>query len=232
MLDRLRAFADDDQFRGFILGLIVFNALCMSLDATPDFAALYADRLYWIFTVSQIIFVIEISVRLLAHLPHPGRFFRDFWNCFDFAIVLVSFVPAVGSFALIARLLRVLRVLRVLSLSRTLRELFDSRLSVSKTLLVYSVLVALTLYIFAISGYYILSDIAPSDWGSFKYSLVSLSNLLVLHDLSGLTRPVLDTSVYLAAYFALFYLTVAGLVLNLIRTLLLAGPRETGDESE
>jgi voltage-gated sodium channel len=46
--------------------------------------------------VVQTVFVGEIVIRLLAHWPGIGRFFRDGWNVFDLAVVAASLCPRPG----------------------------------------------------------------------------------------------------------------------------------------
>lgn len=49
------------------------------------------------------ILVAELLMKLWAAWPRPGAFFTDGWNVFDFVIVVVSLLPATGSFATVAR---------------------------------------------------------------------------------------------------------------------------------
>jgi voltage-gated sodium channel len=117
-----RTITESERFRSAILGLIVFNALCLGVEAIPELEDQYAEALFWIFATSQAVFVIEIALRITAHHPRPRAFFADSWNRFDFLIVAASLLPAVGSATLAARALRVLRIVRLVSASHVPRD--------------------------------------------------------------------------------------------------------------
>lgn len=108
----LRSLVASAGFRSTILFLIVVNAFAMGLEAVPDAATEYGAALDWVFLVSQVIFVLEILARWRVA---SRQFFNESWNRFDFVAVALSFMPAIGELALVARIFRVLRVLRIVS---------------------------------------------------------------------------------------------------------------------
>jgi len=113
--ERCRAIAESDGFEGLIATLLVANAIALALESFLDMGR-HDDALFTFFVASQVVFVLEIAVRLLGHGPSFRSFFRDPWNAFDFGVVALSLVPMVGPLSFLARLVRVLRVLRVVSL--------------------------------------------------------------------------------------------------------------------
>jgi len=125
MLDMIRAccrrVAEDGRFQHFVPGIILFNGVVMGLETSSTLMVSYGRLFGWLNLAVQAVFVLEIAVRPLAHSPRIFQFFRDGWNCFDFAVVAISFLPEVGPFATVARLARVLRVTRVLSYFPELR---------------------------------------------------------------------------------------------------------------
>jgi voltage-gated sodium channel len=204
-----KAVAGSELFQGFILALIVFNALCMGAEATPGFAAAYATALDLIFVASQAIFVAEIAIRLGTHWPRPGQFFREFWNTFDFTVVALSLVPAVGGFTLVARVLRVLRLVRLFSASTRLRGFFEG-VRESLPVLALATIVLLVLgYIFALAGFYLFGEALPAQWGSLGRAVLSVAQLMLLQDLGAALAPLYalarSSLLYvLALYFAQF----------------------------
>jgi voltage-gated sodium channel len=225
-----QATADNEHFQGFILGLIVFNALCMGAEATPGLAELYAGWWYWIFVISQVVFVLEIGIRLLAHYPRVGEFFRDSWNRFDFVVVALSLLPAVGGMALAARLLRVLRILRVISVSDTMRGLFDREHRGLPTLTLTAVTLAILGYIFALSGFHLFGEPLPEQWGSLSRSLSSVVRLILMQRPLGFIRPAYERSPWSLLYFALLYALALSLLSNAIGVLFsIRRIRSTGD---
>jgi hypothetical protein len=110
-----RRIAESAVFTNFILGVIIFTAVLMGLETSAPLMTAYGPLFRVLNGVVQAIFVAEIVIRLAAHWPRPGRFFRDGWNVFDFLIVAASLLPQTGAFAMVARLARLLRVARLLS---------------------------------------------------------------------------------------------------------------------
>jgi len=100
----------------------------MGLETSGTLMASYGRLFGWLNLAVQAVFVLEIAVRLSAHWPRILQFFRDGWNCFDFAVVAISLLPDVGPFATVARLARVLRVTRVLSSFPELRLIVSTML--------------------------------------------------------------------------------------------------------
>lgn len=209
-----RRIAQSAQWQGTILALIMLNALCMGAEAVPAIAELHADLLYQIFVLSQLIFVVEIGIRLLAHAPRPGGFFADGWNRFDFTIVALSLLPATGSFLLAARLLRLLRIVRVFSVSGTLRSSFASA-GVWQRLQLALLTGAIAVYVFALAGFHLLAGADPAHWGSLGPALTSVGQLLLPTQALAVMRPALAHSAGLIVYFVLFYLVLAALLLRL-----------------
>ncbi len=114
---RIRDVTESDPFEGVVATLIVLNALLLLVELSPA-ADTWGDELWLVYTASQAVFVAEIVLRVLAHGPRVGAFFKDPWNVFDFAVVALTFVPVVGAWSLLGRLVRLARVLRLVSLWR------------------------------------------------------------------------------------------------------------------
>jgi voltage-gated sodium channel len=192
----LRASVESDDFRGTILFLILVNALALGLEATPEAYALYATQLGWVFLISQVIFVAEIALRWWA--APSGQFFKDSWNRFDFAVVAMSLLPAIGAFALIARIFRVLRVVRIVSVGEVLWGTVLREDSGLRAVLLALLLLVLSSYVFALSGFHLFGESLP-QWSSLALGLDSLARsctpsgfatiwragggLLIFHDL-------------------------------------------------
>ena len=217
-----RTITENDRFRGAILGLIVFNALCLGVEAVPDLEEQYAALLAWILAISQAVFVIEIALRITAHHPRPRAFFADSWNRFDFLIVASSLLPAVGSATLAARALRVLRIVRLVSASHVLRGAFyaDTRDRV------LAALAALTLgilvYVFALVGFHLFGEWNTLQWGTLGRALASVVGLLTMVNASAIVSPAYAMSPATLLYFAVVYLVIATFLFNGARALVRA----------
>ena len=208
------AIAENDSFQGFILTLIVFNALCLGAEATPSLSGLFGDWLYWVFVVSQAIFVGEILIRLGAHAPNFRGFFGEFWNSFDFTIVALSLVPAVGGFTLAARVLRVLRLLRVFSVSDRLRGFFDGVRGSAPVVAVCAIVLLVLGYVFALSGVYLFGEALPEHWGTLGRALLSVAQLQLLQDAGTLIAAAYALTKASLLYFLLLYVAQFAVLAN------------------
>src|SRR5688572_19384043 len=110
-----RRIAGAPGFQNFVMALILANAVLLGFETSESLVARHATLFSAASATIQALFVIEIAIRLAAHLPRLHEFFRDGWNLFDFTVVALSLLPQAGPFATIARLARVLRVSRLVS---------------------------------------------------------------------------------------------------------------------
>lgn len=197
-MQAVRRLVESDDFRGVILFLIVLNAFAMGLEATPAAFALYATPLEWVFLISQAVFVVEIALRWWV--APAGTFFRDSWNRFDFVVVGLSLLPAVGEFALVARVFRVLRVLRIVSVGQVLWGTVLREDSGLRAVLLALLLSVLSTYVFALTGFHLFGDASP-EWSSLADSVVTLASVF-----TGGGPLILQ---------ALFYLSLLSIAVNL-----------------
>lgn len=216
MTDFCRRLAGNETFQSFILLLIVLTAVLMGLETVPEVSDSFPDLFFFFFAASQIIFVVEIVIRLAVHIPKVGNFFKSFWNTFDFTIVGLTLIPFVGPFAIVARLLRVLRVLRIVSVSKKLRG-FVERLTEAFDEIAYTALIVGALgYIFSISGYYLFGELDPAQWGSLSRSGLSVFYLFLLQNVSEILEPLLAVSGFSILFFIIFYVVAIGLFVSVV----------------
>lgn len=211
-MQHIRTLVASDGFRSAILFLIVLNAFAMGLEATPAAADQYATSLEWVFLVSQIVFVVEILLRFVA--APRGGFFRDSWNRFDFVVVALSLVPALGEFALVARVFRILRVLRIVSVSDVLLGSVLRKDSSAKPVLLALLLALLASYVFALIGFHVFGEIRDG-WGSLVQSAATLFRTVLPQGF----EAVADAGVATLAFCTAFYLVLVSIAANLVRRL-------------
>ena len=75
-----RRVAESHGFQNFILGVILVTAVIVGLETSETLVERYGGLFELVDLVVQTVFVGEIVIRLLAHWPGIGRFFRDGWN--------------------------------------------------------------------------------------------------------------------------------------------------------
>jgi len=119
---RLTALVENARVQNAIIVVILVNAVTLGLETSPAVMSV-AGR--WLETLDHLIlaiFVIELTIKLIAYGP---RFFRSAWNVFDLGVVGISLLPNSGPFTVL-RALRVLRLLRLLSVVLRMRFVIES----------------------------------------------------------------------------------------------------------
>lgn len=215
-----RTITENDRFRSAILGLIVLNALCLGIEASPDLAEQYGELLAWILAISQAVFVIEIALRIAAHFPRPRAFFADSWNRVDFVIVAVSLLPAVGSVALAARALRVLRIVRLVSASHVLSGALYADTRGPKVIWLAALALGIFVYVFALLGVHLFGEWNDTQWGTLGRAAGSVVDLLKVVGASAIVLPAVAMSPLTLLYFALLYFIIAANIVNGARALM------------
>lgn len=96
--DRVRAVVERPAVQHAVLALILVNAVVLGLETSAPVMARWGGALTLLDQLILGLFVLEIGARIYAH---GGRFFRDPWSVFDFAVVAIALVPASGPFAVL-----------------------------------------------------------------------------------------------------------------------------------
>jgi voltage-gated sodium channel len=97
VIDFDRRLADNPCFQHFILGVIIVGALVIDVETSATLNARYGPLIVAVEILIQTMFVVEITVRILAYWPRPAAFFANAWNVFDFAVVAASLLPQATS---------------------------------------------------------------------------------------------------------------------------------------
>ena len=170
------------RFEAFIVAVIGINALALGVDAQYQLTGDQARWLTAIYDIALVIFIVEAALKMLALAPRPQRYFRDAWNIFDFTIIVLSLVPAVGQLAIVARTARVLRVLRLVSLVPGLRVIVATLVRSIPGMLNIVLVMTVLSYIFAIVGNQMFHEHDPTHWHDLGVSLLSLFRVVTLED--------------------------------------------------
>lgn len=214
MIDWCKKIADSRAFHNFILVVILINAVLVGIDTYPQWADVPA--MDTIERVVQIIFVIEITIRLLAFAPGFHRFFHDGWNVFDFCVVAVSFLPAIGPFATVARLARVLRVARLVEYSPQLRLIIDTMLRSIPSMGHVTLLMGMLLYVYAVLGVHLFRHInneTERDWANLGAGVWSMFHTLTFENWVALQKPITET--YTFGWLFFFSFIIIGIFMGL-----------------
>jgi voltage-gated sodium channel len=216
MLNHCKQIAESDFFQTLIFFTLILTAVTVGLETVPELEDRFGGLFYVLYLATQTVFFFEIVIRILSHFPTPSRFFKDFWNNFDFTITVLSLLPIGAGFITVARLLRLLRVLRLVSASSRLR-LFVSKLERSLDELFFTSLVFLVLlYIFGVSGFYLFSEISPEHWHSLARSMMTVLYLVLLQNVPQYLEPLLSFSALSIFFVIMLYFSVFSLLVCLI----------------
>jgi len=193
MFDWCKKVAASSVFHNFILVVILVNAVQVGVETYPQWADV--PILNAVELCIQLIFVVEVTIRLLAFAPGFHRFFRDGWNVFDFTVVVMSFLPAIGSFATVARLARVLRVARLVEYSPQLRLIIDTMLRSIPSMGHVTLLMGMLLYVYAVLGVHLFRGInadTQRDWDNLGAGLWTMFHTLTFENWVAVQKPITE----------------------------------------
>lgn len=206
-----------------ITAVILLQAVALALEATPEMHSfsregelVEASIFSTIHTLVVVVFVIEAALRLTAHYPRPQSYFKDGWNCFDFAIIVLSLMPITGGFSTIARLIRLLRITRLITKSTELRAIVTTLVRSIPSIFNILILLSILFFIYAIVGYHLFRNVDPQHWSSFPIAGTTLFQIITLEGWVDVMEPIiLNLGPLYWIYFASFILIGTFIVINL-----------------
>ena len=219
--ERVGKFTRSLSFEFGIVALILCSSVMLGLETVHALAERYGT---WIEIGQRAIlgaFVVEAALKLFAVAPRMGRYFRDPWNVFDFSIVVVSLVPAVGVWAIVARTARLLRVLRLVSVIPELRLLVTTLVRSLPGMLHIVVLMGALSYVYAIVGFQLFSEHDPTHWHNLGISLLSLFRVVTLEDWTDIMYKAMELHQMAWLYFVSFVVLGAFIIFNLFTALVI-----------
>jgi voltage-gated sodium channel len=126
------------------------------------------------------VFVAEIAIRVLAHGRHPGEFFRQGWNVFDFVVIAAVFIPGLHGDSAALRVIRIARVVRLVRFSPGLRTIVRALLRSLPGVGGFLALALVTFYVYGMAGWLIFREAYPDQYGTIGRAVLTLSVLLSL----------------------------------------------------
>lgn len=228
MFSLFKKIADNEWFQTVILFIIILNALFLGLETYPWIIEQYNNIIVPVLVRSQILFVIEITIRVLAYWPRNYRnFFNDFWNRFDFTIVALSFLPDIWWFITIARIFRVLRILRIFSISDVLRNQLNSLKTTFSSVFIWLIIYLVLAYTLSITWFYLFWEIDTVHWWSLHNAFVSIVFMSLFQDLWIIFWTILKNYPGYIIFVILFYLTEATIIIKFLNITNKANGRTT-----
>jgi len=198
-------------FQRVVISLIVLNAITLGLETSASVMAVAGDALQALDAILLYLFSAELLLRIYAF---RGRFFRDPWGIFDFAVVAIAWMPASGPLSVL-RALRVLRVLRLVSVVPSLRNVVEAMLGALPGMGSIVLLMALIFYVFAVMATKLFGAEMDEQFGSLGASLFTLFQLMTLDDWANIVKPAMELQPYALVFFMPFIVVSTFVVLNL-----------------
>jgi voltage-gated sodium channel len=195
-----------------LIGLILINAIILGMETSPSLMAAWGPWLMVADKTILAIFVLEITLRLMAHRM---SYFRDPWNVFDFSVVAIALLPASGPLAVL-RALRVLRVLRLITLVPSMKRVVGGLLSALPGLGSVSAIIGLIFYVSAVIATKLFGAAFPQWFGTLGDSAFTLFQVMTLESWAmGIVRPVMEIYPQAWVFFLIFILASTFTLLNL-----------------
>jgi voltage-gated sodium channel len=209
----LKDFLESSRLTNFIIAVILVNAVTLGLETSETVMASFGGILGLIDSACLAIFTVELLAKLYVW---RWAFFRSGWNVFDFVIVAISLVPAVGALSVL-RALRILRVLRLLSMVPEMRRVVASLLMALPGMGSIAGVMVLIFYVSAVLATKLFGGSHSALFGSIPASMYTLFQIMTLEGWSdGVVRPVMEVHPWAWLFFIPFILITTFAVLNLV----------------
>jgi voltage-gated sodium channel len=174
-------FAENSYFQQFVTLIIVCAGVTVGMNTNLHIATDYASELIIADQVILYVFVVEMVVKIVAEGVSPLKYFKDGWNCFDFIVVVGSFLPTgSGSLITILRLLRLLRVLKLMKALPQLQVIVAALMEGMSSVFFISVLLFMFFYFFAVIGVTFFSQNDVWHFGTLHLALAMLFDAATL----------------------------------------------------
>jgi len=203
-------------FQRFIIATIILAGVLAGIETDAATVATYGPVLRTLDAIVLGIFIIEAILKLTAHSPRPWNYFRDAWNVFDFAVIVLCLLPMDSQFAVVLRLGRTLRLLRLVSALPKLQLLVGALIKSFSSMGYVSLLLGIMFYIYAITGVHLFGGHDKEHFGSLSQAFLTLFQTITLDDWKHLLTSASGNSPAIAViYFVSFILLGTMIMLNL-----------------
>ena len=196
MVEQIDKFVHSANFQRFILALIVISGILVGFETYPAFheGTAIGNVIIRVQQVILGIFVIEQVLKIAACGSRPWEYFRQGWNLFDLAIIIVCFLPLDARFATVFRLARLLRTLRMVTVLPRLQLLVGALLKSIPSLGYIGLLLGLHFYVYACAGTFLFAKNDPVRFGNLHTTALTLFQVLTLEGWNDILSTQLNGS--------------------------------------
>ena len=226
----LAKFVYSNPFEITIAFVIFCNAISLALLTFPNLSRDAQDAALLIDSVCFGIYVVELIIRLVSYGKRPWHFFREGWNVFDFAVIVLT--PIFAGQTAILRVLRLFRLIRIFRFLPEVRILSASIVKSMRPLMSMSALIALLLFLYAMVGHYLFGSALDSAWGTIGASMMSLVILLTLENFPIYLEDAMAVNALAVPYLLSYVFIIVFTVLNLLVGIVLNAMDEARQEAK
>ena len=220
-------------FQRFIIATIIFAGVLAGVETDAGMMAAHGNLLHSLDRIVLGVFIIEATLKLTAHSPRPWNYFKDGWNVFDFAVVVLCLLPMDSQFAVVLRLGRTLRLLRLVSALPKLQLLVGALIKSFSSMGYVGLLLGIMFYIYAITGVHLFGGHDKEHFGNLSQAFLTLFQTITLDDWKFLFASASSNSPAIAAaYFVSFILLGTMIMLNLFIGIIMNSMSEMHAELE
>ena len=209
---KLKTLVESKAFDGFIMGLILLNAVDFGLMTSDVLSDIYGGVLFLIDRLCMAIFLLEIMMKLFVY---GKRFFRHGWNVFDFAVVAISSLPFVSYF-IVLRTFRLFRMFKYMRKLSGLRRLINSLVIIVPNFFCAAIVFGVFIYVFAIISVILYGDVFLA-FADIKNATISLLQVFALDAwIYNVAKPVAsifpDANLFFISYVLVTFLIVIAFI--------------------
>jgi len=223
---RSSRLAQSSPFQRLVIGLILINAVTLGLETSDRVMGAIGGILHVLDMVLLLVFTAELALRIFAF---RGGFFRDPWSLFDFAVIIIAWMPASGALSVL-RALRVLRVLRLISIVPSLRNVVEAMLAALPGMGSIMLLMGLVFYVSAVMATKLFGAEMEEQFGTLGASLFTLFQLMTLDDWANIVKPATEAQPLALLFFMPFIIISTFVVLNLFIGVIVESIQSLRDE--
>ena len=211
-MSALKKIVESSKFQAFIIAVIILNGIVLGVQTSRTLSPTTVAILDYIDMACLLVFCIEI---LMKFAVYRLGFFKQGWNIFDLAIVVVALVPSSGGLSIL-RAFRILRVLRLVTAVDSFRRVVSGMLLAIPGVGSVAGLLLLVFYISGVLSTMLFGEDFPEWFGTLGKSMYSLFQIMTLESWSmGIVRPVMEVQPYAWLFFIPFITVTTFTVLNL-----------------
>merc|ERR1711939_1109060 len=141
---------ESSWFQSFVTFVIVMAGVLVGMKTDPSIAVAYRPILSGLDMFIQVIFTLEVGLKIIAEELSPWVYFENRWNVFDFFVVVGSYINGGGSLIIMLRLLRLLRVLKLMRALPQLQVIVSALMTGLSSIAFIAIILFLFFYFFGI----------------------------------------------------------------------------------